>query len=187
MTRPPRSRPSGQSPILGVQVEQVRMPAKEEPAVAGRSARTPDEPPAGPEQTREASAAATPTQAAPEPDAPAPPAPAADPVPVAPKSSESSAAGPRSRSRRRSETRNPAEYLVGQKATTSLQLYLELKARAETAVLRTAGEEGGVRSLTALINEALAREVMRLEDQFNDGEPFEPNRGAFRMGRPFGS
>lgn len=185
MTRPPRSRPSGQSPILGVQVEQVRMPAKEEPTAAGRSVRTADEPAAVPEQTREVSAAATPTQAAPEPDAT--PAPAADPVPAAPQPSESSAAGPRSRSRRRSEPRNPADYLVGQKATTSLQLYLELKARAETAVLRTAGEEGGVRSLTALINEALAREVMRLEDQFNNGEPFEPNRGAFRMGRPFGS
>ncbi|MFB9957150.1 ParB family protein [Cellulomonas denverensis] len=91
------------------------------------------------------------------------------------------------RARRRGAARNPADYLVGQKATTSLQIYLELKARAETAVLRTAGQEGGVRSLTALVNEALAREVIRLEEQFNAGEPFEPNRGAFRMGRPFGS
>ncbi|QZN87810.1 hypothetical protein [Cellulomonas sp. C5510] len=117
-------------------------------------------------------------------DEPAPEqTPAPDPVrqePAAPPSEHA-------RARRRGAARNPADYLVGQKATTSLQIYLELKARAETAVLRTAGQEGGVRSLTALVNEALAREVIRLEEQFNAGEPFEPNRGAFRMGRPFGS
>ena len=59
--------------------------------------------------------------------------------------------------------------------------------RAETAVLRTAGLDGGHVSMTALLNTALERELARLEDELNAGEPFPANRGEFRRGRPIGS
>jgi|GEM_PF-3160689 len=167
MARPPRNRPSGQSPILDVQVEQVRMPVNDA-TDAGDAQSSPEQPPA-------------PTA----PPSPTPPPDRASASTAA--TTESPGNTPSSTRSRRRRVRQPADYLVGPKATTSLQLHVELKARAETAVLRTAGQEGGARSLTALLNEAVAREVMRLEDELNGGEPFEPNRGAFRMGRPFGS
>lgn len=62
-----------------------------------------------------------------------------------------------------------------------------LKKRAETAVLRTAGYEGGYLSMAALIEGAIERELERLAGEFNDGEPFLGNVGSFRRGRPAGS
>jgi hypothetical protein len=57
---------------------------------------------------------------------------------------------------------------------------------AETAVLRTGGLPGGYRSMTALVNGALARELERLANEFNDSEPYPPNGAEFRVGRPIG-
>lgn len=57
---------------------------------------------------------------------------------------------------------------------------------AETAVLRTGGLPGGYKSMAALVNGALARELERLAGEFNDGEPFPPNGAEFRVGRPLG-
>ncbi|WP_354508528.1 hypothetical protein [Oerskovia enterophila] len=59
----------------------------------------------------------------------------------------------------------------------------QIKA-AETAVLRTGGLPGGYKSMTALMNAALARELERLAAEFNDGDPFPPNTAEFRVGRP---
>jgi hypothetical protein len=147
-----------------------------------------DEPeaPAFPAATKPSAAAREPEAAATIPPAPAEPS-ARVVAPSAPAAAKPTSPTTPSQQASAATPRTPADYLVGQKATTSLALYLELKARAETAVLRTAGQAGGARSLTALINEAVAREVIRLENEFNDGQPFEPNQGAFRMGRPFGS
>jgi hypothetical protein len=73
------------------------------------------------------------------------------------------------------------------KEQTSLQLRRALKRRAQTAVLRTGGYENGYRSFAALIEGALERELERLQDEFNAGEPFPENEGGFRIGRPLGS
>jgi hypothetical protein len=123
---------------------------------------------------------------------PTPPTQAADEAiapPAAPvlRSDSTTARGSDDRTSIDGTPRSPADYQRGPKATTSLALGVELKSRAETAVLRTSPLPGGARSLTGLINEAVARELIRLADELNDGIPFEPNRGAFRMGRPFGS
>lgn len=74
----------------------------------------------------------------------------------------------------------------GKKAVT-FAIRTSLKKRAETAVLRTAGYEGGYLSMAALLEGAIERELERLADEFNDGEPFLVNVGSFRRGRPAGS
>ena len=73
------------------------------------------------------------------------------------------------------------------KEQTSLQLRRALKRRAQTAVLRTGGYENGYRSFAALVEGALERELERLQNEFNDGQPFPENEGGFRIGRPMGS
>lgn len=40
--------------------------------------------------------------------------------------------------------------------------------------------------MTALVNGALARELERLANEFNDSEPYPPNGAEFRVGRPIG-
>lgn len=74
-----------------------------------------------------------------------------------------------------------------EKKAVTFALRTSLKKRAETAVLRTAGYEGGYKSMAALVEGALERELERLAVEFNDGEPFPQNTGGFRQGRPLGS
>ena len=74
-----------------------------------------------------------------------------------------------------------------EKKAVTFGLRTSLKKRAETAVLRTAGYEGGYASMTALVDGALERELERLAVEFNNGEPFPRNVGGFRQGRPLGS
>lgn len=62
-----------------------------------------------------------------------------------------------------------------------------LKKSAETAVLRTAGYPGGYTTMNAFIEGAITHELARLAIEFNNGEPFPPNPGDFRRGRPLGS
>ncbi|WP_417219581.1 hypothetical protein [Arthrobacter sp.] len=69
----------------------------------------------------------------------------------------------------------------------NIKMRKALKLRAETAVLRTAHLPGGYRSQVTLIEGALEQELTRLEAEFNNGEPFPPNGGSFRTGRPLGS
>ena len=73
------------------------------------------------------------------------------------------------------------------KTTITQDMPTRLKLRADTAVMRTQGYEGGYRSRAQLINTELERELIRLEAEFNGGEEFPPNLGAFRTGRPLGS
>jgi hypothetical protein len=74
-----------------------------------------------------------------------------------------------------------------EKKAVTFGLRTSLKKRAETAVLRTAGYEGGYKSMAALVDGALERELERLALEFNNGEPFPGNTGGFRQGRPLGS
>lgn len=57
---------------------------------------------------------------------------------------------------------------------------------ARAAVMATAGQPGGCRSLADLITQAVNAKVAELQRQFNDGQTF-PDPGAFRVGRPLGS
>jgi len=59
-------------------------------------------------------------------------------------------------------------------------------AAARAAVMATAGQPGGCRSLADLITQAVNSKVAQLEREFNGGRPF-PNPGSFRTGRPLGS
>lgn len=68
--------------------------------------------------------------------------------------------------------------------TVSLKMDDALLAQAKTAVLRTAGIEGGYKSFAALVQSAVERELQRLASEFNDGSPFEKHEGEFRRGRP---
>jgi hypothetical protein len=70
---------------------------------------------------------------------------------------------------------------------TTVTVRESLKKRAQTAVLRTAALPDGYKSFAALVDGALERELERLAGEHNGGVPFEPNAGAFRTGRPFGS
>ena len=79
----------------------------------------------------------------------------------------------------------PAE--SDEKKAVTFALRTSLKKRAETAVLRTAGYQGGHKSMAALVEGALERELERLALEFNNGEPFPQNTGGFRQGRPLGS
>lgn len=79
----------------------------------------------------------------------------------------------------------PAE--LDERKQSTLNLRRILKARAETVVLRTGGFEGGYNSWNAFVEGALERELQRMADEFNNGEPFPPNAGGFRQGRPLGS
>lgn len=82
----------------------------------------------------------------------------------------------------------PAVYIPeNAKTSINMDLLTRLKLRADTAVLRTAGLPGGYRSRGQLMNAALEAELIRLEAEFNNGEEFPPNMGAFRTGRPLGS
>ena len=101
--------------------------------------------------------------------------PAMEPLPAAPSPTPGSSA-----------SSAPAVESDEKKAVT-FGLRTSLKKRAETAVLRTAGYEGGYTSMAALVDGALERELIRLAVEFNDGEPFPRNVGGFRQGRPLGS
>ncbi|MCI4659558.1 hypothetical protein [Cryobacterium zhongshanensis] len=81
----------------------------------------------------------------------------------------------------------PVQVESDEKKSVTFGLRMSLKKRAETAVLRTAGYEGGYTSMTALVEGALEREIERLAIEFNNGEPFPRNNGGFRQGRPLGS
>lgn len=59
-------------------------------------------------------------------------------------------------------------------------------AAARAAVMATAGQPDGCRSLADLITQAVNSKVAELQRDFNDGQPF-PDPGAFRTGRPLGS
>lgn len=74
-----------------------------------------------------------------------------------------------------------------QKVTTSVQVSLLLKKQAETAIKTTGHLEGSYASWARFVNGAIAHELERLADQFNEGQPFPENAGEFRNGRPLGS
>jgi hypothetical protein len=73
------------------------------------------------------------------------------------------------------------------KVATTVPIRRSLKARAQTAVLRTGSYNDGYSSFAAFIDGAIEAELKRLESIFNDGEPFPEHDGAFRRGRPLGS
>jgi hypothetical protein len=59
-------------------------------------------------------------------------------------------------------------------------------AAARAAVMATAGQPGGCRSLADLITQAINAKVAELQRDFNGSDPF-PIPDGFRTGRPLGS
>lgn len=70
------------------------------------------------------------------------------------------------------------------RTTMTVRIRLDMKKSAETAVLNTAGRSGGHASMNSLVEAAIERELENLATRFNHGDPFPPNDGRFRKGRP---
>lgn len=80
----------------------------------------------------------------------------------------------------------PAAAAEDVKESFSTRVPRSTLAAARAAVMATAGQPGGCRSLADLITQAVDNKVAELQRQYNDGHPF-PDPGAFRTGRPLGS
>ncbi|GGI42864.1 hypothetical protein GCM10010988_41170 [Cnuibacter physcomitrellae] len=165
MSAPQRQRPGSASPIkkLTPHVETVRTPS------------TPTEPEGEgtqrPLEVGVGSTSAAPTiEATPEPSVAGESGPAAQPA----------------RAKAPARKAAPKVLVPDPKIPTTLAIRQSLKKKAETAVLSTSRFEGGYVSLSALVEGALVRELERLAEEFNEGQPFEENDGGFRQGRPAG-
>lgn len=73
------------------------------------------------------------------------------------------------------------------KKPVTVRLDTELIGQAQAAVLATQSRAGGYDSFNALVAAAVAAEVAKASDLFNDGEPFPVIEGKFRRGRPLQS
>lgn len=80
----------------------------------------------------------------------------------------------------------PEHIFEDYKRNITVGIWVSLKKRTETAVLRTGGFEGGHSSFASLLESALERELEHLAKEFNDGVPFPMNERGFRTGRPTG-
>ena len=69
--------------------------------------------------------------------------------------------------------------------SVTVKLSSSIIGKAKSAVLATSGKPGGHRSFAGLVQAAVEREVQRLAEEFNDGQPYESHQGEFRRGRPF--
>jgi len=58
---------------------------------------------------------------------------------------------------------------------------------ARDTVLSVIARPGGHRSLSGLVEEAIRREIVRLQDEFNHGKPFPKREVELRSGRVAGS
>jgi hypothetical protein len=67
----------------------------------------------------------------------------------------------------------------------TVKLSSSVIGKAKSAVLQTSGKPGGHRSFAGLVQAAVEREVQRLAEEFNEGQPYESHQGEFRRGRPF--
>jgi hypothetical protein len=79
----------------------------------------------------------------------------------------------------------PARVADATKSSVTVKLLDSVIGQAKSAVLHTSGLPGGHRSFASLVQTALEREVQRLAEEFNDGQPYETHQGEFRRGRPF--
>ncbi|MGP9504005.1 hypothetical protein ACT3TS_17550 [Specibacter sp. AOP5-B1-6] len=70
------------------------------------------------------------------------------------------------------------------KKPVTVRLDTELIGQAHAAVLATQARAGGYDSFNALVAAAVATEVAKASELFNDGEPFPAIEGNFRRGRP---
>lgn len=70
--------------------------------------------------------------------------------------------------------------------TEQLSVYLprELAEAARNAVIATTPYARGYQGLSALVADALAEKITRLQKQFNNGEPFPQRAVNLRRGRP---
>lgn len=79
----------------------------------------------------------------------------------------------------------PAPMPNDTKSPVTVKLLDSVIGQAKSAVLHTSSKSGGHRSFAGLVQAAVEREVQRLAEEFNDGQPYESHKGEFRRGRPF--
>lgn len=104
--------------------------------------------------------------------------------PAAP-ASEQAAAAPPTKPSKRSAAAAPKQNKYPPKVT----FYQEKTDtdRVRGAILHTIPQEG-VRTLSSFVNDAVMKEVERLEREYNGGKPFPPARsGELPQGRPLGA
>ncbi len=72
---------------------------------------------------------------------------------------------------------------------TQLTSYIDSQVldSARDAVLSVIARPGGHRSLSGLVEEAMRREIVRLQDEFNRGRPFPKREVELQAGRISGS
>ncbi len=70
--------------------------------------------------------------------------------------------------------------------TEQLSVYVprQLAEDARNAVIATTPYARGYQGLSALVADALAEKLVRLQKQFNNGDPFPPRPVNLRRGRP---
>ena len=73
---------------------------------------------------------------------------------------------------------------VPAKKAVTVRLDTALIGKAHAAVLATQSRAGGYDSFNALVAAAVAAEIAKASEHFNDGEPFPSIEGNFRRGRP---
>ncbi len=79
--------------------------------------------------------------------------------------------------------RGPASLAAGAlKKSCSFYVDVDLLEEARDAVVHLGADPDGPRTLSALIEEGLRRELLRLQDELNAGAPFPHRRVALRRG-----
>lgn len=76
--------------------------------------------------------------------------------------------------------------IPGDKRQVTAYIAADVVDDARNAVLALMANPAGHRTLSALIEKGIAREVQRLRDELNDGKPFPQRQVELQAGRPAG-
>lgn len=90
------------------------------------------------------------------------------------------------KSRAKSNGSTPPAEERPKKVRGTFQMEEPLLQRARNTVVALSGPPHRL-TLAALVDQALSREIQRLEKKLNDGEPFPQTDEPLRQGRPIGS
>lgn len=94
--------------------------------------------------------------------------------------------GPPTRPERRRTTGKTTKAIPGNKRQVTAYIAADVVDDARNAVLALMANPAGHRTLSALIEEGIAREVQRLRDELHNGKPFPQRQVELQAGRPAG-